>query len=62
MVSSQHFYWRGLFNLEDGNTVDAIDDLRAFLAARSHGPQAEDARALLESLGVDPDAPVPDEG
>jgi tetratricopeptide (TPR) repeat protein len=56
------FYWRGIINAEDGNTVDAIDDLRGFLAVRPYGPQAEAARAVLESLGVDPDSPIPTDG
>lgn len=48
-------YWRGVIHADEGNAADAISDLRDFLALRRYGPDVESARALLESLGVDPD-------
>jgi tetratricopeptide (TPR) repeat protein len=48
-------YWRGALYAEQGETLDAVADLRAFLAIRRFGPDVESARALLESLGEDPD-------
>jgi tetratricopeptide (TPR) repeat protein len=48
-------YWRGTLYAEQGETFDAISDLRAFLSVRRFGPDVEAARALLESLGENPD-------
>lgn len=48
-------YWRGALHAEQGDTVDAVGDLRAFLSVRRFGPDVESARAVLESLGEDPD-------
>jgi hypothetical protein len=33
----------------------AVEDLLAYLMLRPYGPDAEQARERLESLGVDPD-------
>lgn len=52
------FYWRGVINAQQGRSREAIADLSAFLVVRPTGPEAEAARALLESLGVDPDTIV----
>lgn len=40
-----------------GQVEAAVADLRVYLAARQAGPDVEAARALLERLGADPDAP-----
>ena len=44
-------YWRAVLYERDGERAEAIEDLRAFLEVRRYGPDAEAARALLESLG-----------
>ncbi len=52
-------YWRALIYAEQDESNAAIADLRAYLAMRHFGPQVESARALLESLGVDPNTVSP---
>lgn len=44
-------YWRGKINTELGSTSFARDDLAAYLNIQPAGPEAEDAYALLDSIG-----------
>lgn len=48
---------RGMLHASEGRADQAIDDLQAYLSTHSAGPKAEAARAQLEELGADPDAP-----
>jgi tetratricopeptide (TPR) repeat protein len=45
------YYWRGKINAEIGSTGAARGDLEWYLDAQQAGPEAEDAYAVLESLG-----------
>ncbi len=49
-------YWRAVVLAEEGDEAQARNDLYAFLAVRRSGPQVEEARALVQQLGGDPDA------
>lgn len=49
-------YWRAVINAEKDEDEAAFADLLAYLEVRRSGPEVELARALLESLGGDPDA------
>ncbi|NDJ54917.1 MAG: hypothetical protein GYB68_17740 [Chloroflexi bacterium] len=42
--------WRGIILADEGDDEEAIADLEAFLEIRASGPEAEQARALLERL------------
>lgn len=47
-------YWRAAIYADQRQNELAIADLRAYLNVRTSGPEAEAARALLESLGATP--------
>jgi len=49
-------YWRGAIYADQKDRGKAMLDLKYFLGAAHSGPDVESARAILTSLGVDPDA------
>ena len=44
-------YWRGLIQAEQGNSLQAIADLKKYVSLARSGPDVESAYDLLESLG-----------
>jgi tetratricopeptide (TPR) repeat protein len=50
-------YWRGVLYAEQEENDLAVEDLLAYLEVRPFGPEAERARDVLKSLGIDPDRP-----
>lgn len=62
LVSSGYppaLYWRGAIYVDQKNRGKAMLDLKYFLGVEHAGPDVESARALLKSLGVDPDEGTP---